>query len=455
MPSDRTCAYREPVGAGHGHLEGSAGQVRLGRAARTLVVVLVAASGLAAVAGVLRWWPDGDRAGRAEGIVPAAATGVRVVHGELVDVRTACTGTGADTGVCGTSSARVLDGASAGRRATISLPPDVRGTGLRPGDRVLLYDLTGVPDSTGGGFEFYRADRSPTLLWLVILFGVVVVLVAWRRGVMALVSLGFAGLVVAGFLIPSLLSGQPAVPATLSAAVLILVVMLYATHGISMRTSVALLGAIVGVALSAAFAWFGIVGARLGGLGDDSAELITFNVHWVEVQQLIVASVIVAGLGTLNDVTVTQASALWELRSAAPTMSRVELFRRAMRIGRDHVASTVYTLVFAYLGTSLVLLLAVQLYRATPFDFVTAENVAEEVVRTLVGGIALVLAMPITTAIAALVVARESEQRPTGRRTTAGSGPIAAAAAPAVPVRRVPATGPVHGRPADPWSDDW
>ena len=97
----------------------------------------------------------------------------------------------------------------------MSLPPDVRATGLRTGDRVLLYDLTAVPGETGGGFEFYLADRSPALLWLAVLFGLVVVLVARRRGAMALVSLGFAGVVVAGFLIPSLLSGQPAVPATL------------------------------------------------------------------------------------------------------------------------------------------------------------------------------------------------------------------------------------------------
>ena len=104
--------------------------------------------------------------------------------------------------------------------------------------------------------------------------------------------------------------------------------------------------------------------------------------------------------------------------STSPAMGRATLFRRAMRIGRDHVASTVYTLVFAYLGTSLVLLVAVQLYGGTPYDFATAENVAEEIVRALVGGIALVLAMPVTTAIAVLVVgpSTEAADRPLQRR---------------------------------------
>lgn len=377
-----------------------------------MVVGLILVSGLLAVLGVLHWWPDGGLVHQAEGSVAVVAGGITVVHAELGPVRSICVEAGgAASGAsasCGVTAARVLDGAHAGRTVAVGLQPNVVRTGLRQGDRVLLLDLTGAAGAGGGGFEFYRADRGSSMLWLAVLFVIVVVLVAWRRGIMALLSLGFAGLVVVGYLIPALLSGRPPVPVTLAASVLILIVMLFATHGVSLRTSVALVGAILGLGLSAGFAWFGVVGARLAGRGDDSAELLASTVHRVDVQQLVVASVILAGLGTLNDVTVTQTSALWELRDASPTMPRTELFRRAMRIGRDHVASTVYTLVFAYLGTALVLIVAVQLYRGTPADFLTAEDVAEEVVRTLVGGVALVLAMPITTGIAALVAARGS-----------------------------------------------
>jgi uncharacterized membrane protein len=109
-------------------------------------------------------------------------------------------------------------------------------------------------------------------------------------------------------------------------------------------------------------------------------------------------------MGVLNDVTITQASAVWELRGVAPTASRGELFTRAMRIGRDHIASTVYTIAFAYVGAALALLMMVWLVDQSPATALTSGEIAEEVVRTLVGSIGLVLAIPVTTAIATLTV---------------------------------------------------
>lgn len=407
------------MGAGHQHAEQGPPRIRIGRWPSLLVLALIAICGVSALLGVVQWWPDGARVDHLRGLVPVVETGVEEVHGEFIEVQPICTSPGENTSLCGHSEVRIIDGRAAGKTESIDLTPDIIGTGLSPGDRVLVLDTSGVTGGKGADFQFYRADRGGSLLWLAVLFAILVVLVAWRRGIMALVSLGFAALVVIGFLLPALLSGRPPIPVTLSASILILILMLYATHGLSIRTSVALLGALLGVGLSSVFAWFGIIGSRLAGVGDESAGLLTFNVPWVSVQQLVVASVILAGLGTLNDVTITQVSALWELREASPTMTRRTLFRRAMRIGRDHVASTVYTLVFAYLGTSLVLLVAVQLYGGTPYDFATAENVAEEIVRALVGGIALVLAMPITTGIAILVVGASSGavDRPLRRRS--------------------------------------
>lgn len=390
----------------HTHPEAAPTRLPLRRWPKLVVLALIAVCGAAAVLGVLRWWPDADRVDSVRALVPFAVSGTKVVHGELLSVNLACSGSESDAGICGDSAVHVLDGPSAGTTQNISLNADAISTGLRPGDRVLLLDSSGVKGKDSQlPLSFYRADRGSSMVWFAVLFGVAVVVVAWRRGLMALVSLAFAAVAVVGFLIPALLSGEPAVPVALAASTLILIVMLYITHGFSMRTSVALAGALIGVGLSTLFAWIGVIGWRLGGLGDESGELLSMNVPWVDVQHLVVASVILAGLGTLNDVTVTQASALWELRAASPTMSRWELFWRAMRIGRDHVASTVYTLVFAYLGTALVLIVAVQLYGGTARDFLTAEDVAQEIARALVGGLALVLAMPVTTAIGALVVA--------------------------------------------------
>jgi len=116
--------------------------------------------------------------------------------------------------------------------------------------------------------------------------------------------------------------------------------------------------------------------------------------------------VIVAGLGVLNDVTITQASAVWELRAASPTMSPAALFAAGMRIGRDHIASTIYTIVFAYAGTAMALLLLLSLYHRPLLELIGDEGIAEEVVRTLSSAIGLVLAVPVTTAIAVLATAR-------------------------------------------------
>jgi uncharacterized membrane protein len=125
----------------------------------------------------------------------------------------------------------------------------------------------------------------------------------------------------------------------------------------------------------------------------------------VSFQGLLTCAVIIAGLGVLNDVTITQASAVWELRSAAPEMSRRALFGSGMRIGRDHIASTIYTIVFAYAGAALSVLLLLFLYDRPLLDLLSTEAIAEEVTRTLASAIGLVLAVPATTAIAVAVVA--------------------------------------------------
>ena len=132
--------------------------------------------------------------------------------------------------------------------------------------------------------------------------------------------------------------------------------------------------------------------------------------------------VVLAGLGVLNDVTITQASALWELRAADPTASRRELFAGGMRIGRDHIASTVYTIAFAYAGAALPVLLLVQVYRFPLVRTLTSGEFAEEIARTAVSSIGLALAIPITTAIGALVVTTLPVEKVRGGRHAVPTG---------------------------------
>ncbi|GAA0423302.1 hypothetical protein Acor_73870 [Acrocarpospora corrugata] len=143
---------------------------------------------------------------------------------------------------------------------------------------------------------------------------------------------------------------------------------------------------------------------HLTGLGDGEGVALTALNGRVDLSGLVLCGIIVAGLGVLNDVTITQSSAVWELHELSPNRSARELFTSAMRIGRDHIASTVYTIAFAYVGATLPILLLVDTYGRPLLDVIGTEGVAEEVVRTLVGSIGLVLAIPLTTAVAVAVV---------------------------------------------------
>jgi uncharacterized membrane protein len=191
-------------------------------------------------------------------------------------------------------------------------------------------------------------------------------------------------------------------------------VVLYTTHGFSLRTSTALAGTLVGIGLTGAAGWLVIGRAHLTGIADESGgTLSAFAGRGLDFQGLLACSVVLAGLGVLNDVTITQASSLWELRAAAPRAGRREVFASAMRIGRDHIASTIYTIVFAYAGAALVVLMLLYVYDRSPLDLLSTESMAEEVARTFVSAIGLVLAVPITTAIAAWIAGPVMEEAPT------------------------------------------
>ncbi|MTB83551.1 hypothetical protein GGQ24_04290 [Nocardioides sp. zg-578] len=236
------------------------------------------------------------------------------------------------------------------------------------------------------------------------LFVLVVLLVARWRGLLALLGLGFAGLVLLGFMLPALLTGEPGLAVGLVGSTLIMVVVLYTTHGFSIRTSAALAGTLAGLVLTAVLGLVSTRTSRLTGFGDEAAGLLTTYIPALDLQDVFTCALVVAGLGVLNDVTITQSSAVWELRGAAPGLTRRRLFLSGMRIGRDHIASTIYTIVFAYAGTALVLLMVLSLYGLPLGDLLATEEIGQEAVRTLVSSIGLVLAVPITTAIAVWTV---------------------------------------------------
>lgn len=398
------------MGHGHSHraADGIDEQIEVGATARTALLAGLGVALLLTLVGLVVWLPPGNVAERAaeKGGEAAqfAAPGVTFPTATVVSVAPKCEGRGLPDGSgCSTLRVEVEDD-----HAVVDVPvqPDVIDSGIGEGDKVELQ-RTPTPEAQDGAeasYSYFATERNGTLVWLTLFFVVVVLAIARLRGLFSLLGLAFGGVVVWWWMLPALLDGSPGVGVALTGAAAIMFVVLYTTHGFSLRTSTALAGTLLGIVLTAGIGVIAIGDAKLTGISDEGgAILATFGA--LDFQALLGCALVIAGLGVLNDVTITQASAVWELRAASPDASRAEVFASAMRIGRDHIASTIYTIVFAYVGTALILLMLLRVYDRPLLDLLSTEQLAEEVVRTLVTSIGLVLAVPVTTGLAALVAA--------------------------------------------------
>ena len=389
------------MGAGHSHRAGH--DVEVPRARRLVLLWVLGLTGLATLAGVVLLWPDGGEVDDVQSSVSFAAPGVTFPQATVDESEPACPDL-APADDCGAVSATVAEGDAEGLEVRVNVPPQVSDSGLQEGDTIRLISSP-AGEGTEATYSYFGTGRSGSLWVLGLLFVGVVLVVARARGLFALIGLGFTGLVAGVFMLPALLVGTAPLLVALVGCSAIMYVVLYTTHGISIRTSAALAGTLLGVAVTAGLAAIFVHTSRLTGIADESGNVLGSYVGDLSFTGLLSCAVVIAGLGVLNDVTITQASSVWELRGAAPSASRRELFTSAMRIGRDHIASAIYTILFAYGGTALLVLLVLQLYALPLGVLLSTEEIAQEVVRTLVTSLGLVLAVPITTAIAALTVA--------------------------------------------------
>lgn len=365
--------------------------VRASRRARLVLGAALAPVLAATVWGVVALWPSDTGPG-----IQTMAPGSRIVEVTVVSV---------DPDVL--DDAQVRARTSDDRAVRVHTPPELLAE-IEPGDALRAVTLPETSGMAADALVFLDFVRGPPLLLLAAVFTVLVVLVARLRGLAALVGLVLSMAGMAAFTLPALLSGAPALPVAIVSATAMMTVLLYLAHGFSARTTTALLGTVVGVALTAGLAAWATGAAHLTGLsGEYGRDLLAYSPQ-TSLRGVLLCGFVLAGLGVLNDVTITQASAVWELRAAAPEATRRDVFTRAMRIGRDHIASTVYTVPFAYVGASLPLVLLVAMSDRALVDVLTAGEVAEEVARTLVGSVGLVVTIPVTTAIAAAVAGRRA-----------------------------------------------
>jgi uncharacterized membrane protein len=290
----------------------------------------------------------------------------------------------------------LISGPDAGRNTTLTFTPGPTDPGLVVGETVRLARA-----AQGGQVVYQFADiaRGRPLVLLAVLFVIVVVAVGRLRGVAALVGLVFAGAVLVIFVLPALLDGASPTLVALIAGAAITLVVLPLSHGLSTSTAVAVLGTLAGMLVAAVVAAVAEAALRFTGLsGEENATLALLGSRST-VSGLLLAGAVIGALGVLNDVTVTQVAAVAEL--APHAASRRAVFASTMRIGRDHIASTVYSLVLAYAGSALPVLLLFSLSRESTTDVLSSDAVAPEIAASLIGGIALVVVVPLTTALAA------------------------------------------------------
>jgi uncharacterized membrane protein len=362
------------------------------RAHQALLVVVVAAC-VAAVVGVVLLWPSNAE----QADVTTVPDGVTLRSAELTGITELDDAD--DPGLA--PGARVLEMTARldeGRAVTFEMV-DETGDLFAVGQRVRIAEAEG-PD---GGVVYYVNDieRDRPLLLLTLVFLVAVLVFGRWQGLRALVGLGITLAVVVLFIVPAVLDGGDPVVVALSAAVVIMAVTLYLTHGVRPKTTAAVLGTLIALAVTVGLSWLFIELASLSGLADEEARLASVSSGGLSLRGLLLAGIIIGALGVLDDVTMAQASTVFELRRADRHADFGSLFAGAMAVGRDHVAATINTLFLAYAGASLPLLI---LFSTSPDPLpviASSELVAVEIVRTLVGSIGLMVSVPVTTALAA------------------------------------------------------
>lgn len=221
----------------------------------------------------------------------------------------------------------------------------------------------------------------------------------------SLAGLAVSFLVLLGFVLPAIMHGESPLWVAIVGSAAIMFSVLYITHGISVPTSIAVLGTLGALILTGLLGLAVTGWMKLNGSGSEETILLNSALPGVDLRGLLLAGIIIGTLGVLDDVTVTQTAIVGELAAADPRLPGRQLYRRAIRVGRSHIGSAVNTIILAYAGASLPLLLLIAASSTRPWDVLTSQAIAIEVVRGVVGTLGLVAAVPITTALASWITA--------------------------------------------------
>jgi uncharacterized membrane protein len=388
------------------------------------MLAVVGVIALAVLGCAVALWPRGELPKPAAG---GQADSTRLVSATLTKVaRVDCPE--ADPGVPGSVCIKVAARLAGGRQVSFDTT-DPTGGMFRAGQRVRLAvsEQPGQPPY----YNIQDLERGRPLLVLAALFvGAVVAFGRWQ-GIRSLVGLGLSFVVIVGFVVPAILRGHSPVLVAVTGAMAIMLISLYLSHGTGPKTTAAVVGTALALGLTALLAIAFVAAASLTGLASEEALGANFAVGGLSLRGLLLAGIIIGGLGVLDDVTMSQASLVAELHQANPTAGFAALVGGALRVGRDHIAATVNTLFLAYAGAALPSLILFVIGQDSLGTVVTAEIVAVEVVRALCGSVGLIAAVPLTTVLAALVATEEPAPAPAQPAAGARPAPEAEIAPPA------------------------
>lgn len=416
-PAQPRRKYGPTPPAVHAHSHQHAPAQPASRRVRRLMFALVAPMVVATLAGLVLLYPGTDLPSSTfnsgtptDGTITAASAGDCANPGD-VEVDTGSPPPG-PVQRCVTVKVRLTEGAASGKTITKVIPDSPGTPRFAAGDPVVLA-YGGGDANSADAYQIVDFQRGMPLLLLVGLFALAVLALSRWKGVRALTGLALSFAVIALFILPAILAGEDPLLVAIVGAGAIMFATLYLTHGFSVRTSVAVLGTLISLGL------IGVISAvfsgltRLTGLDEDTTTLIGSLGHGIDARGLLLAGVVIGAMGVLDDVTVTQSSAVWELHGANSALGVRRLYAAGVRIGRDHVAAAVNTLVLAYAGAALPLMLYSAISGVGIGSILGSQGIAQEILRTLAGSIGIIAAVPVTTLLAALIVDRDDMARTT------------------------------------------
>jgi uncharacterized membrane protein len=370
-----------------------------------VLVMLVLVLAAATVIGLIVYWPEGKRIEAPEG----TRTPPRTEAAEVVETRSAECAQIAGLYDCVRVTATLKSGSEEGRRIRFTF---ARAEGrFEVGDRIRVYKNELPPGSRDAGgqvdeYSFSDFERRPPMLWLLGIFGVLVIVMGRWQGLRALAGLGLSLAIIVFFVAPSILEGNSPTSVALFGALAVMLVTIPLAHGIGPKTIAACLGTASSLVLTLLLADLFIGLSHLSGITSEEAVFLRASQQELSLQGLLLAGIVIGALGVLDDVTVSQASTVMAIRRANESLGFGALFRSAIGVGRDHIAATVNTLVLAYAGAFLPVLLVFSLAGTSFGEAINFEVVAEAIIGMLVGSIGLIAAVPVTTALAALLALR-------------------------------------------------